>query len=275
MLYRDPNGQSAVSRRMSAGQGYRQGNLDFVQNPLPERMSKAMSAKPGDVITKIAVRVVFDAYFERVILGSHLERLPRANRQAPITYRVKEALPRPEVYRKLRDQRFTTPLEDIVSAAQSEVESLAGELRDWHDNLPEGINSSDKAAEIDETASTLENITVPDLPDSLSTINVLHLPALELVSRPKRSAEVVSMLDDAIAVLNSNADDLRQALEDAEKAEGDVDTLETVAADSPPTGPGKEEDTDPQERMAEIESLVSDLENVKEELENVTYPSMM
>ena len=55
-----------------------------------------MSAKPGDVLTKIAVRVVFDAYFERVILGSHLEPLPRGNRQAPITYRVKEALPRPD-----------------------------------------------------------------------------------------------------------------------------------------------------------------------------------
>jgi len=225
-------------------------------------MSKAMSAKPGDVITKIAVRVVFDAYFERVILGSHLERLPRANRQAPITYRVKEALPRPDVYRELRSQRFTTPLEDLVSAAQSEVESLAGELRDWHDNLPEGINSSAKADEIDEAASTLENITFPDPPDSVAAIKVLHLPALELDSRPKRSAEVVSMLEDAIAALNSKADELRQALEDAKKAEGDAD-------------PGKEEDADPQELIAEIESLASGLEDVKGELENVTYPSMM
>lgn len=237
-------------------------------------MSKAMSAKPGDVITKIAVRVVFDAYFERVILGSHLERLPRANRQAPITYRVKEALPRPDVYRELRSQRFTTPLEDIVSAAQSEVESLAGELRGWHDNLPEGINSSDKAAEIDEAASTLENITFPDPPDSVAAIKVLHLPALELDSRPKRSAEVVSMLEDAITALNANADDLRQALEDAKKA-GAVDTVGASATDSPPAAPDKEEYADPQELIAEIESLVSDLENVKGELENVTYPSMM
>jgi len=228
-------------------------------------MSKAMSAKPGDVLTKIAVRVVFDAYFERVMLGSHLEPLPRGNRQAPITYRVKELLPRPDVYRQLRDQRFTTPLEDLASAAQSEVESLAGELRDWHDNLPEGINSSDKAAEIDEAASTLENITFPDLPDSLSTIKVLHLPALEQDSRPKRSAEVVSMLDDAIAALNSKADDLRQALEDARKAEGNADEAE----------PAKEEEPNPQEMIDEIESFVSDLEDVKGELENVAYPSMM
>jgi hypothetical protein len=225
-------------------------------------MSKAMSAKPGDVITKIAVRVVFDAYFERVILGSHLDRLPRANRQAPITYRVKEALPRPEVYRELRDQRFTTPLEDIVSAAQSEAESLAGELRDWHDNLPEGINSSDKAAEIDEAASTLESINFPEVPDGLCDFKVLHLPALEQDSRPKRGTEVVSMLEDAIAALNSKADDLRQSLEDAKKAEGDA-------------GPDEKDEADPQEMIAEIESLVSDLEDVKGELENVTYPSMM
>lgn len=32
---------------------------------------------------------------------------------------------------------------------------------------------------------------------------------------------------------------------------------------------------DPQETIGEIESLVSSLEDIKGELENVTYPSMM
>ena len=231
-----------------------------------------MSAKPGDVLTKIAVRVVFDAYFERVIIGSHLERLPRENRQAPITYRVKEALPPPEMYRELRDQRFTTTLEDLVSAAQGEVESLGGELRDWHGNLPEGINSSDKASEIDEAASTLENITFPEVPDTLGQIKVMHLPALEQDSRPKRSAEVVSMLDNAIDSLNSKADDLRQAIEGAKKAEGEAPA--SPAPEAASADPNKEE-SDPQEMIDEIESLVSELENVKGELDNVTYPSMM
>ena len=240
-----------------------------------------MSAKPGDVLTKIAIRVVFDPYFERVIIGSHLECLPRENRKAPITYRVKEALPPPEMYRELRDQRFTTTLEDLVSAAQGEVESLGGELRDWHGNLPEGINSSDKASEIDEAASTLENITFPEVPDTLGQIKVMHLPALEQDSRPKRSAEVVSMLDDAIDSLNSKADDLRQAIEDAKKAEGAEEgeapenSSATLAPEAASAGPNKEEESDPQEMIDEIESLVSELENVKGELENVTYPSMM
>lgn len=242
-----------------------------------------MSAKPGDVLTKIAIRVVFDPYFERVIIGSHLECLPRENRKAPITYRVKEALPPPEMYRELRDQRFTTTLEDLVSAAQGEVESLGGELRDWHGNLPEGINSSDKASEIDEAASTLENITFPEVPDALGQIKVMHLPALEQDSRPKRSAEVVSMLDDAIDSLNSKADDLRQAIEDAKKAEGEAaekgeapeNGSATLAPEAASAGPNKEEESDPQELIDEIESLVSELENVKGELENVTYPSMM
>jgi len=246
-------------------------------------MSKAMSAKPGDVLTKIAVRVVFDAYFERVIIGSHLEQLPRQNRQAPITYRVKEALPQPAVYRELRDQRFTTALEDLVSAAQGEVESLGSELRDWHDNLPEGINSSDKASEIDEAASTLESITFPDVPEGLCKIKVMHLPALEQDSRPKRSAEVVSMIEDAIGALNAKADDLKQAIEDAKKAEGDAKEEGQVPEASPATPAPeaaaadliKEEESDPQEMIDEIESLVGELENVKEDIENVTYPSMM
>ena len=247
------------------------------------RMSKAMSAKPGDVLSKIAIRVVFDPYFERVIIGSHLERLPRENRKAPITYRVKEALPPPEVYRELRDHRFTTTLEDLVSAAQSEVESLGSELRDWHGNLPEGINSSDKASEIDEAASTLENINFPDVPDALCQIKVMHLPALEQDSRPKRSAEVASMLDDAIDALNSKADDLRQAIEDAKRSGGDAtkegEALEagpvTPAPEAASVDPNKEEESDPQGMIDEIETLVSELENVKGELDNVTYPSMM
>ncbi len=237
-----------------------------------------MSAKPGDVITKVAVRVVFDAYFERVILGSHLERLPRASRQAPITYRVRAALPQPEVYRELRNQRFTTTVEDLVSAAQGEVEALAGELRDWHGNLPEGINNSDKAGEIDEAASALENVNFPEVPEGLCDIKVLHLPALEQDSRPKRNAEVVSMLDDALGALNSKADELKEAIEDTKKTRdagepgGDPDAVAAVAAS---VCPGNEDETDPQELLNEIESFASELEEVKGELENVSFPSMM
>ena len=238
-----------------------------------------MSAKPGDVITKIAVRVVFDPYFERVILGTHLEPLPRAGRQAPITYRVKVPLPQPEVYRELRNQRFTTPLEDLLSAAQSEVETLAGELRDWHGNLPDGINNSDKAGEIDEAASTLENLSFPDVPDALTAIKVLHLPALEQDSRPKRNAEVVSMLEDAIGALNSRADELREAIEDAKKEPDNTgerdEESHAVAPEAAMTSPDEEDETDPQEMISQIESLVSELEEVKGELENVTFPSMM
>jgi len=237
-----------------------------------------MSAKPGDVITKVAVRVVFDPYFERVIFGSHLEQLPRASRQAPITYRVKAALPQPEVYRELRNQRFTTTLEDLVSAAQSEVESLAGELRDWHGNLPEGINSSDKASEIDEAASTLENITFPEVPEGLCDIKVLHLPALEQDSRPKRNAEVVSMLDNALGALNSKVDELKEAIEDTKKTEDASEPgrdADAVAPEATAACPGTDDETDPEELINEIESFASELEEVKGELENVAYPSMM
>ena len=230
-----------------------------------------MSAKPGDVITKIAVRVVFDPYFERVILGSHLERLPRASRQAPITYRVKAALPPPEVYRELRNQRFTTVLEDLLSAAQSEVESLAGELRDWHGNLPEGINSSDKAGEIDETASALEGITFPEVPEDLCDIRALHLPALEQDSRPKRNAEVVSMLDDAIGALNAKADELRTTTDRGDK---EADGPNASASGTIASNPEKPDEADPQ-AINQIESFVGELEEVKGELENVTFPGMM
>ena len=232
-----------------------------------------MTAKTGDVINKIAIRAVFDAYFDQIIVPSHLQAIPRIDRKAPPTYQVKQPLPTQAEYRSLRTTRFTTTVGDLISSAQGTVEDLGSELRSWHDNLPDGLNSSAKADEIEEAASTLENLSFPDVPDSVSDLPVVHIPALEQDSRPKRSAEATSKLENAIEALNARAEELRQELTDAEEVE--ADGTEAVTTDAEASASESQDPTaDHQETIEEIESLVTELENAKSELEDVSYPAM-
>jgi len=48
--------------------------------------------------------------------------------------------------------------QDMVADAMSIVEELRGEMQDWKDNMPEGLQSGSKADEIDEAVSQLEEI---------------------------------------------------------------------------------------------------------------------
>lgn len=207
-------------------------------------MNKLQTSKVGDVVTKMAIRVVFDPYFEPLLVPGVFEPIPRPNRKAPPTYRIAQAIPSMEQYSDMKRSRYTTSASDLQTEVASGIEELGSELRSWHDNLPDGLNSSDKAGEIDEAASTLEGISVPEVPDALEGVSVYFLPGLELDSRPKRAAEIgriISTLTDA-----------------AEQKKGEI----------------AEEDPD-SEDIQEIESFISNLENAASELENVSFPSMM
>jgi len=48
--------------------------------------------------------------------------------------------------------------ESSFEDAKGEVESLKDELQDWHDNLPENLQSGSKASEIEDAVSELESL---------------------------------------------------------------------------------------------------------------------
>ena len=56
-----------------------------------------------------------------------------------------------------RADRFANAL-SLVSDAKSEVESLRDELQEWHDGLPDNLQSGSKADELDSAVSELEDL---------------------------------------------------------------------------------------------------------------------
>ena len=94
-------------------------------------MRKIAAAKIGDVVTKMAIRVVFDPYFERLLVPAVFQPLPRPIRQAPPTYKIVQAIPSLEQYSQLKKARYTTTAEDLLSEVSSGIEELGSELRQF------------------------------------------------------------------------------------------------------------------------------------------------
>ena len=207
------------------------------------KQPKLLSAKVGDVVNKIAIRVVFDPYFESLLVPSVFVPLPRESRKTPPTYRIAQPVPSLTQFALMKQTRYTVTVEDLLGEVSSGIEELGSELRSWHDNLPDGLNASSKADEIDEAATTLENISVPEL-NSSESVQVFFLPGFDLDSRPKRAAEIGQM----ISAITGALEDQKCILEQE--------------------NPGSED-------IQEIETFVSELENAASELEGVSFPSMM
>lgn len=117
---------------------------------------------------------------------------------------------------------MSAKLVDVVSSAFSELESLGGEYREWYDNLPEGLQ--DHRSDIDEAASTLENLTEPDagsLPEAVADIAVTYtVSTKKKQSRRDRGEAATSLLTQVVEELQDWMD----------KNEGDTDVHDTVEA---------------------------------------------
>lgn len=127
----------------------------------------------------------------------------------------------------------------LVADAFSELESLGGELREWHDNLPDSLK--DHRSDIDEAASSLESLSEPSgLPDELEELQVSYSPLVKRkTSRADRGGQAVYEL---------------QAASDA-------------------LGEWMEENPDHPD-YGDVESFQSDLDSLIGEAEGVTYPGM-
>lgn len=216
--------------------------------------AKIFTALVGAIVTKMAIRAGYEAHFESVLIPTFLKALPRASRKDAPTYEVLAPMPSPEDYRKLLNARFTLDAESAFESAKSSIEDLGNELRDWHNNLPEGLNSGSKADEIEEAASALEGINWPDFPECANGVTLVYLPEMDQSSRPKRCADATGLLD----AVHSALDNYIGELED--KLEGSTDEAEKELIS-----------TD----IENIRSFMDELENAKSEAEGVSFPSMM
>lgn len=116
--------------------------------------------------SEVTIRALLAAYGVYVfdLLSDRLGPLPRA-RGAQRRYLVKADLPSVEDYREALKTWATINVEGVVGDSFSRITDVAGELRDWYDNLPEGLQGSDTGSRLEKAADALEAIQEPDLPD--------------------------------------------------------------------------------------------------------------
>ncbi len=220
-------------------------------------METTTQATEKKVIGALALKNQFDPYYE-MVLGSYLERHPRLKKGERAKFTITKPLPTKEGYEKLKRDRFTTRLDDVVSNV-SNYSDLASELRDWYDNLPESFQQGDKGSMLDESASTLENISEPAVPDWAGAMAVYCPPMLDISSRADRRDAISHELQQAVDAIDEALTKGRFPLKDDD--EGNMYQL-------PP------EDAEDTEQRDELQSLKDELENIISEAEGVEFPGM-
>lgn len=71
-------------------------------------------------------------------------------------------------------------LSELISGiedAKSEIESLAEEMGNWYDSMPENLQSGDKASQIESAKDTLENVA-SELDSQIDELNGVEFPSM-------------------------------------------------------------------------------------------------
>lgn len=103
---------------------------------------------------------------------------------------------------RIKTQERELTIEDAVSEAFGELQSLGEEMRESYDNTPESLQQSAVGEARGEAADALENISEPDVPTELQgdkfkvkwTVLVLSPSAQRRQSRSARCAEACATL---------------------------------------------------------------------------------
>jgi len=205
--------------------------------------------RKGQEVTEAALKSQFgDRYLD--VLGAKLKQLPKVGKTRP-KYTVQEDLPPTKgEYDRMRQKRFTTSVDSLISDAFGEIESLADEMREAFDNTPESLQGSGAGEARGEAADTLENLhgDQPDVPEVCAEMSCVFIPSKDLGSRPKRASGVQDMLTTA-------AGEIRQYIEDKQEEE---------------EGKKDEDKTD----FSELEELADKCEEIGEEVGGVSFPGM-
>lgn len=136
----------------------------------------------------------------------------------------------------------------VLGDALSEIVSLAEECREIVDNASEGLSQTQRIQTLDETASVLEGLSEPDVPEGVE-IDVTYepfRPRRRPYSRAARCGQACYMLGQCI-------DALEQLIENKKHAEG---------------GDGKDDE------ILSVENLKDEIESVKSDAESVDFPGM-
>lgn len=214
----------------------------YSPQPWPDKSPvKAKEAtKPVTVVTVSSLEKKFGPRALRVIPADCFKRVERTKKGERHKITVLKPLPSVEAFRQMEQDKYKVSVASLITDAYSEFESLGGELREWHDGMPENLQNGSKAEEVEEAASVLENFSEPDVPEAVNGLEMVFLPGTEVSSRSARCCEAVGMLQKAIEAIESKWD------------------LEGSDAEMP----------------SDVENLLEQLKQEVDEAEGVEFPGM-
>lgn len=136
-------------------------------------------------------------------------------------------------------------LEDLYSTAGE----LGGELRQWHDNMPENLQSGSKGQEVEAAAEALEAVSEIDVPSEVADLEVKLPPSSKnrKLSRAKRMAHATTCARIAVEAVQSWVENERAENEDNDEFDN--------------------------EPLEEIETFVGDLNDQLDEMDAIEFPS--
>jgi hypothetical protein len=162
---------------------------------LPKRTCKTSHPmfRKGKCCKRISLTKAFDAHvfavMERnleVVLGKG--RLP---------FRIIESLPTKEEYLTFRDEFYTHSLEHHLASAYAEIETVADELSEAFENMPDGLKDGELGERRSEVSQQLMEIAdeVPMVPEVFASVELLHIPLTKVSSRGDRAKQAALRLE--------------------------------------------------------------------------------
>jgi hypothetical protein len=136
----------------------------------------------------------------------------------------------PRGRRKKSPPLHKATLADAIDEAFGGLSGLAEEMQSWADNMPESLQGGSKYEAVSGTAETLSNLEQPDVPESLSGLEVEYNdlpPRSRGYSRSDRHGQACYILDTCIDLLREREND-DEASELAEELQSAMDEAENV-----------------------------------------------
>lgn len=235
---------------------------------------KGLASKDG--VTEIAIKNVYGPHAMAVIWdlveqkeGAPSKKKKDAPAKPPAEGKRSRSAPRPlkrysaaettvlptmNEFRAALNKKYTITARSLVEDAYSVIEDLAGEAREIVDGASNtGLENTQRIQTFSETADTLEDLSIPDLPDVFDEVEVVRLPTISnATGRAHRMGEALS--------------DMQLACDEVEK------WLE----DKKQSGEAATEDEDEKEELdeSEIESAIKDIRDAVNAAEGVEFPGM-
>ena len=190
--------------------------------------------KIGTIVTKLKLCNAFDRHAIRV-LSDYLDP-QQQEKGKQRKYKITKELPELREYNALKTAKFTRSLSDLIDEAYSEIKTLAEEMQEVHDNMPENLQETELGNARQEAADQLSDVQRPEIPNVLESLTVLHYPSSKLSSRSDRAAEAVSILydcatqtDDWVAEQQDKGVDLEDCCDEfTNQLRDDISTVEDV-----------------------------------------------